>query len=292
MAKTLGILYSELRADEQALIEAARKAGVEPVLLKAEEAVFDLQDGRVIAPGAVDVVIERTVDHFVALYSLLLFERAGVRTVNTSDVARICGDKLLTTLAFQEAGLPTPRTEIAFSSDTALGAIEELSYPAMLKPLTGDKGALVARLNDFDAAKAVLEHKDRLGQYDHSIYYLQEYLQNRPGRDIRVFVVGGEVVKAVYLIANKATSSAGLNQTVIECPLSQEIIELALAAAGAVGGGVLAVDLIEDGDRLMAIEVDYTIEMSALGLAQEIAPRIIEYALADLPDDYETDLTD
>src|SRR3954449_10730124 len=112
MAKKLGILYRQLREDEQALIEAARKAGVELVLLKAEEAVFDLQDGRVIAPGAVEVVIERTVDHFVALYSLLLFERAGVRTVNTSDVARICGDKLLTTLAFQDAGVPTPRTEI------------------------------------------------------------------------------------------------------------------------------------------------------------------------------------
>ncbi len=292
MAKKLGILYSQLREDEQALIEAARKQGVEPVLLKAEEAVFDLLDGRVIAPGAVDVVIERTVDHFVALYSLLLFERAGVRTVNTSDVARICGDKLLTTLAFQDAGVPTPRTEIAFSSETALQAIEELSYPAMLKPLTGDKGALVARLNDFDAAKAVIEHKDRLGQYDHSIYYLQEYLQNRPGRDIRAFVVGNRVIKAVYLIANKATSSAGLNQTIIECPLTPEIIEVARAASQAVGGGVLAVDLIEDGERLVAIEVDYTIEMSALGLARELAPHIIQYALSDLPADYLTDITD
>src|SRR5436309_12510585 len=159
MAKKLGILYSLLREDEEALVEAARKLGVEPVLIKAEETTFDLQDGRVIAPGDVAVVIERRIDHFVALYSLLLFERAGVRTVNSSDVARICGDKLLTTLAFQDAGVPTPRTEIAFSAETAQEAIEELGYPAMLKPLTGDKGALVARLNDYDAAKAVIEHK-------------------------------------------------------------------------------------------------------------------------------------
>lgn len=279
MAKKLGILYSQLREDEHALIAAARKQGVEPVLLRAEEAIFDLQANRVIAPGAVEVVLERTVDHFVAYYSLLLFEQAGVRTVNTSDVARICGDKLLTTLAFQEAGVPTPRTEIAFSAEIALQSIDDLGYPVMLKPLTGDKGALVARLNDFDAAKAVIEHKDRLGQHDHSIYYLQEYLQNRPGRDIRAFVIGEEVVKAVYLIANKATSSADLNQTVIECPLTPEIEQIALAAARAVGGGVLAVDLIEDGDKLVAIEVDYTIEMSALGLTEELAPRIIAYAL-------------
>lgn len=291
MGKKLGILYSQLRDDEKALIEAARKQGVEPVLIKAEDSTFDLQGSHVIAPGDVDVVIERTVDHFVALYSLMLFERAGVRTVNTSDVARVCGDKLLTTMAFQDAGVPTPRTEIAFSAETALQSIDELGYPAMLKPLTGDKGALVARLNDYDAAKAVIEHKDRLGQHDHSIYYLQEYLQNRPGRDIRAFVVGNEVITAVYLIANKATSSADSNQTVIDCPLTPEIEQLALQAAQAVGGGVLAVDIIEDGDSLVAIEVDYTIEMSALGLAELLAPKIIEYALSDLSE-YRTDVTD
>lgn len=281
MGKKLGILYSQLRDDENALIAAARQQGVEPVLLRTEEMVFDLHNGLVIAPGEVEVVLERGIDHFAALYSLMLLERAGIRTINSSEVARTCGDKLLTTLAFQDAGVPTPHTQIAFSADSSMEAIEELGYPVMLKPLTGDKGSLVARLNDYDAAKAVLEHKDRLGQYDHSIYYLQEYLQNRPGRDIRVFVIGSEVVKAVYLIANKATSSSDDNLTVIDCPLTPDIEGLALAAAHAVGGGVLAVDLIEDGDGLAAIEVDYTIEFSRLGLAEELAPRIIEYALRD-----------
>jgi [lysine-biosynthesis-protein LysW]---L-2-aminoadipate ligase len=280
MPVKLGILYSVLRDDEKALVEAARRQGIEPVLMCMEQLLFDIQDGNILAPGDVDVVIERGTDHFVALYTLLLLERAGVKTVNTSEVARICGDKLLTTLAFNDAGVYTPRTQIAFNVGGAMSAVDELSYPVMLKPLTGDKGALVARLNDYDAAKAVLEHKDRLGQYDHAIYYLQEYLQNRPGRDIRAFVVGDEVVRAVYLIANKATSSADDNLTIIECELTPEIEQTALAAARAVGGGVLAVDLIEDGDRLAAIEVDYTVEFSKLGLAEELAPRIIQYAVS------------
>ena len=83
------------------------------------------------------------------------------------------------------------------------------------------------------------------------------------------------------MIANKATSSADRNLTVIDCPLTPEIESIALAAAQAVGGGVLAVDLIEDGDRLAAIEVDYTVEFSYLGLADELAPLIIKYALRD-----------
>jgi [lysine-biosynthesis-protein LysW]--L-2-aminoadipate ligase len=277
--KKLGILYSELRDDEKALIAAARQHGVEPVLIKNEGLVFDLQGGRVIAPGAVDIVLERAIDHFAALYSLLLFEQAGIETLNSYEVARVCGDKLLTTLAFQQNNVPTPRTLITFSNQAALQSSEELGYPVVLKPITGDKGSLVARLNDRDAAKAVLEHKDRLGQYDHSIFYLQEFIQNRPGRDIRAFVVGSEVVKAVYLIANQATSSADEDLTVIECEVTPEISRIALAAASAVGGGVLAVDLIEDGESLSAIEVDYTVEFSKLGLAAEIAPKIIEYAL-------------
>ncbi len=277
--KKLGLLYSQLRDDEHALIAAARQRGVEPILICNEELVFDLQNGRVIAPGVVDVVLERAVDHFAALYSLLLFEQAGIEAVNSYEVARICGDKLLTSLAFQENNVPTPRTMITFSNKAALEACEEIGYPLMLKPITGDKGALVARLNDRDAAKAVLEHKDRLGQYDHSIFYLQEFIQNRPGRDIRAFVIGDEVVKAVYLIANKATSSSDDDLTVIECEVTPAIEGVALAAARAVGGGVLAVDLIEDGDNLVAIEVDYTIEFSKLGLADAIAPKIIEYAL-------------
>jgi len=277
--KKLGLLYSQLRDDEHALIAAARQRGVEPLLICNEELVFDLQNGRVVAPGVVDVVLERAVDHFAALYSLLLFEQAGIETVNSYEVARICGDKMLTSLAFQENDVPTPRTMITFSNKAALEACEEIGYPLMLKPITGDKGALVARLNDRDAAKAVLEHKDRLGQYDHSIFYLQEFIQNRPGRDIRAFVIGDEVVKAVYLIANKATSSTDDNLTVIECEITPALKGVALAAARAVGGGVLAVDLIEDGDNLVAIEVDYTIEFSKLGLAETIAPKIIEYAL-------------
>lgn len=277
--KKLGILYSQLRDDEKALIAAARHQGVEPVLLKSDELSFDLQDGRVIAPGQVDVVLERTIDHFVALYALLLFEKAGVETINSYDVARTCGDKLLTTLAFQDNEVPTPRTIINFSNSAALDTVEELGYPVLLKPITGDKGSLVARLNDRDAAKAVLEHKDKLGQYDHSIFYLQEYIRNRPGRDIRAFVIGEEVVKAVYLIANKATSSADEDLTIIDCEVTPDIERVALAAANAVGGGVLAVDLIEDGDGLSAIEVDYTVEFSKLNLTDEIAPKIIEYAL-------------
>jgi [lysine-biosynthesis-protein LysW]---L-2-aminoadipate ligase len=63
----------------------------------------------------------------------------------------------------------------------------------VLKPIVGSWGRLLARVNDRDAAEAILEHKDVLGSYLHSIYYIQEYIA-KPGRDIRAFVVGDETI--------------------------------------------------------------------------------------------------
>jgi [lysine-biosynthesis-protein LysW]---L-2-aminoadipate ligase len=281
MGKSLGILYTELREDEQALITAARRRGIEPVLINTNDLVFNSGDCSLSGlPTAVDVVIERAIDHFVALYCILLLERAGIKVVNSYAVAQVCGDKLLTTLALCDNAVPTPLTKAAFSLESALDTTELMGHPVMLKPLTGDKGRLVARLNDYDATKAVLEYKTDMRRYDYSVHYLQEYIQNRPGRDIRVFVVGHRVIKALYLLNNKITSSQDRNPVVANCPITPEIEQIALAAAQAVGGGVLAVDLIEDGDNLKVIEVDYTIEMSCVKHAGLLAPYIIEYALS------------
>ena len=67
----------------------------------------------------------------------------------------------------------------------------------MLKPVTGSWGRLLARINDRDAAEALFEHKALLGGPEHSVFYLQRHI-DKPGRDIRAFVVGDAVVCAIY----------------------------------------------------------------------------------------------
>lgn len=279
MGKTLGILYTCLRTDENALIAAAHRQGVKPLLISTNKLVFDLQKANSNLPQA-EVILERAIDHFIALNCLLLFQKLGCTTVNTYEVARICGDKLLTSLALVEKGLPTPLTQLAFNATSALAAMDDMGYPVMLKPLTGDKGVMVTKINDHTAGQIAAQFKKRLPEYDSSIYYFQRFIDNRPGRDIRAFVVGDQVVRAVYLIANQVTHSGSIRYTVIDCPLTTELERLALAAAHAVGGGVLAVDIIEDGEGYQVIEVDYTVEMSCVGLEDQLAPYIIDYALS------------
>ena len=67
----------------------------------------------------------------------------------------------------------------------------------MLKPAVGSWGRLLSLVSDRYAAEAILEHKEMLGSYHHSIFYVQEYVP-KPGRDIRSFVVGDECICAIY----------------------------------------------------------------------------------------------
>lgn len=270
-----GMLFSRIRVEEKLLIKAARRRGIEFVMVDSREAVFDL-DSRF----GYDVLLERDVSHARALYALNLFENSGVQTINSYHVALVCGDKVATSKALRDAGVPTPDVKVAFTRESALAAIDELGYPVVLKPVTGSWGRLMAKLNDRDAAEAVLEHKDHLGSYYHKIFYVQKFL-NKPGRDIRAFVIGDEVVCAIYRTSDHWITNTARGASASNCPLTPDLKKISLAAATAVGGGVLAVDLIESDDGMLAHEVNYTIEFrnSIHTTGVNIPEKILDYAV-------------
>jgi len=234
--------------------------------------------------GDYDVVLIRCVSHSRALYAAKILSEWGVRTVNSYEVIATCGDKILTTLALLEHGVPTPHTVIAFDGESALAAIEEMGYPVVLKPPVGSWGRLMAKLNDRQAAEAVIEHKQALNSSRHAPFYIQDYIP-KPGRDIRTLVVGGETLYAIcrnssHWITNTARGGRASNH-----PLTSEIDRLSRAAARAVGGGIVAVDILEAPDgRLLVSEVNHTPEFhgafEATGL--DIAGKMVEYVLKEL----------
>jgi [lysine-biosynthesis-protein LysW]--L-2-aminoadipate ligase len=194
------------------------------------------------------------------LYALRILNDWGIPTVNSYEVALICGNKLETTSALIRDKVPTPRCKIAFTPESALQAIEEMGYPMVLKPAIGSWGRLLSKVNDREAAEAILEHKQVLGNYQHSIFYIQEYI-DKPARDIRSFVVGDETIAAIYRYGQHWITNTARGGRAENCPVTPEINELSLAAAKAVGGGVVAVDLLEAQDgRLLVNEVNYTME--------------------------------
>jgi [lysine-biosynthesis-protein LysW]--L-2-aminoadipate ligase len=196
-------------------------------------------------------------------------------------VAENCGNKLLTTSALVRVGIPTPQTMVAYTPDSALEAIEQMGYPVVLKPGVGSWGRLLAKVNDREAAEALLEHKQVLGSYHHSIYYIQEYI-DKPGRDIRAFVIGSETICAIYRRSPHWITNTARGGEASNCPITPELDELCQKAAAAIGGGVVALDLFEDEQRgLLVNEINYTMEFrnSIDTTGVNIPAKVIDYVL-------------
>src|SRR5690606_20061598 len=138
-------------------------------------------------------------------------------------------------------------------------AIEEMGYPVVLKPAVGSWGRLLARINDRDAAEAILEHKQTLGSFHHSTFYLQEYIQKAGGCDIRAFFIGGETICAIYRSSEHWITNTARGGEASNCPVTPEMDAICRRAAEAVGDGILAIDLFEDPDRgLLVNEINAT----------------------------------
>jgi len=274
----IGLLHSLIRKEEKLLIEAFRNAGVEPVMIDDRKLILDFHT----APE-IDILVERSINHSRALHALRLFESAGIPCVNSHHVSQICGDKLLTTAALKDCGIAQPKCRVAFTEESALQAIEELGYPVVLKPAVGSWGRLLSKINDRDAAETVLEHKSVLGSYHHSIFYIQQYIE-KGGRDIRSFVVGDECIAAIYRTSDHWITNTARGAQASKCEVTDDVAQISVAAATAVGGGIVAVDLFESDGGLLVNEVNYTMEFrnsidtTGIDIPAVVASYVIEQA--------------
>ncbi|NLF77956.1 MAG: lysine biosynthesis protein LysX [Chloroflexi bacterium] len=276
----IGILCSRVRVEEKLLFAAFEGLGVSPV--RIDERALAAPVGRLVPE--VDVLLERSVSATAGLVATQIYEAAGVRVINDSATASVCADKVRTSLALAAADVPQPETIVALGEEAALDAIEYLGYPAVIKPAVGSWGRLLARVNDRDAAEALIEHKSVLGGVNHQVFYVQEYIR-KPARDIRAFVIGDETICAIYRSAAHWVTNTARGGQASNCPVTPDIADLCRRAARAVSGGaggVLAIDLLEDPMRgLLVCEVNHTMEFrnSIDTTGVDIPGRIARYVL-------------
>jgi len=251
----IALLHGVVRREEKLLVDAFARAGeIDLVLL----------DERVIAfaPASVhdfDAVLSRSVSFSRGLYARRIFEARGVPCFNSARVAETCGDKLLTSLALERAAVPQPEFRVAFDETAALGAMEAMGFPVVLKPVVGSWGRLVARADDRDAAESLLEHRAALPSYMHHVYYLQRYV-DKGGCDVRAFVVGDQVIAAIRRWSASWRTNTHRGGRAEALPVSEELASVCLSAARAVGGGMLAIDLFETPDGYLVNELNDTME--------------------------------
>lgn len=262
MPPTISVVYDQLRWEEKAILQAARNRGIPVNMIDAKTAYFNLTSEEFSPIDFGDVVLQRCVSYFRNLHITAILEHRGYSVVNSYKVTSTCGNKLLTSLLLSKAGIPTPKTYVAFTPESAMKALEEVGYPALIKPVIGSWGRLIVPLKDRETAEAVFE--ERLYMFPlYQVYYIQEIVK-RPPRDLRVFVIGEEAVTGIYRYSFRdLKTNIARGGKAEACHLTDELREISLKAAEAVGGGVLGVDLMETNGGYMVHEINHTIEFQA-----------------------------
>ncbi|TME38958.1 MAG: 30S ribosomal protein S6--L-glutamate ligase [Chloroflexi bacterium] len=217
---TVGVLLSRVRVEEKLLLQELASRGVETKVIDDRTLVLPTEHRPDLG---VDVVLERCIQHGTALYALSILDGWCVPTVNTYEVAEVCGNKLLTTMRLVRHKVPAPKTRVAFTPEAALTAVEELGYPVVMKPLIGSWGRLVSRR-------------------------------------IRGFVVGDETICAIYRYSEHWITNTARGGRAENCPVTPELNDICVRAAKAVGGGIVAIDVLERDGELLVNEVNYTME--------------------------------
>ncbi len=96
-------------------------------------------------------------------------------------------------------------------------------------------------------------------------------------------MIGNETIAAIYRSSEHWITNTALGGKATNCPITPEINDLSLRAAEAVGGGMLAVDLLESPDGLLVNEVNYTMEFrnSIETTGVDIPAKMIDYVLRE-----------
>jgi [lysine-biosynthesis-protein LysW]--L-2-aminoadipate ligase len=277
-------VYDRIRWEEKALAQEAEKMGARVITIDAKILALDsTSEPKQIRKEFGDVVLERCISYFRGLHVTAYLEAKGLTVINPHEVGETCGNKYLTTLALEKAGIPTPRTLLAFTAESAKEAVTKIGYPAVLKPVVGSWGRGVAPLNDRESANTIIELREEMNGAMNQIYYIQEMVK-RPPRDIRTIVVGDRVIAAAYRYSSPEewrTNVARGGRTA-PYPITKELEDIVLKSAKAVGGGVLGVDAMESPEGLVVHEVNNTVEFKGASQVSEanIPAAIASYALS------------
>ena len=255
----IGILVDRVAAEEKLLLKEFENRNVDLEMVDVRKMILRLDDPE--PWRRFDVIFDRSVSFSKALATLQILNGWQIPTVNTAAVVETCGSKLTTSVELERHGIPTPQVTIAYSTDSALQAIEAMGYPVVMKPAIGSWGRLLSKINDRDAAETILEHKSSLGNYTHSIFYIQQFVEKAEAKDVRSFVIDGETICAIDRRSEHWITNTARGASTANCPVTDRINELSCRAAEAVGGGMLAIDLFEDIDgNWLVNEVNHSME--------------------------------
>lgn len=174
-------------------------------------------------------------------------EKNGMRVFNSAEALEICDDKGLTAVALESSGIKMPKTVVlpkSFMPYSDIGFIDKLEqaigYPMVLKECHGSFGKQVYLISNRS------ELVERITAITPRTMLCQEFIQNSYGRDVRIQVVGDEVVAAAYRKAKEGDFIANVTNggKMYAYNPSEEMKKMAIAACRQVGADFAGVDVL------------------------------------------------
>ncbi len=218
-----------------------------------------------------NITLQRCTSYYRGLHSTAFLEYKKQSVLNDLKTIINAGNKMLTSLALISNGVPSPLTSVSTSYETAMKQFsEKFQGRAVLKPVIGSWGRMIALMNNPESAMALLEDREYMYPL-YSIFYLQEYVK-RPPRDIRIFVIGDRVVCGMYRYQPEGDwrTNAAIGGRAEKCEITTELEKISLKAARSVGNGILGVDIMESERGYLVHEVNSTSEFKTIASTTQI----------------------
>lgn len=239
------------------LLEAAKKLDMDMQLKTNAELLIDITGVKTTAKLA-DFILFWDKDVKLACY----LEQLGYPVFNSSKAIGICDDKALTHLTLMKAEIPMPRTivspmtfhNIGYTNYLFLNEIaDRLGFPMVVKECFGSFGQQVYLVKDFD------ELLGRVKECGVKPLLFQEFIKSSIGRDIRLQVVGNQVIACMYRFSDngdfRANITAGGRMKAYVPTKEQE--ELALRCCKQIGLTFAGVDLLfSENEKPVVCEVN------------------------------------
>jgi RimK family alpha-L-glutamate ligase len=237
--------------------------------------ILDELDALIIRPigrGSLEELVFR----MDILYKL---ERQGFYMVNPPTAIEHCVDKYDILAVLEDEGVPVPRTLATESVNEAIKACNELCSDIVVKPIFGSRGKGATRVNDIDIADTIF----KAITFHHGVIYMQEFVPHGTS-DIRVFVIGNQVVASMRRVAQGWKTNYSQGAKPAPAKISKEFEEIAIKASKAVGCKIAGVDILEGPNGPRIVDVNSQPGWKGLQAVAKvnIAEEIVKFVLAEL----------
>ncbi len=280
LIEVVHFLYDVIRLDEKLLIREFDNLRMNYRLINAEKLTFEFPNS-----NDMGIAFIRTVSQHRTQMLSQLYEAIGGKSINPAMSILIGNNKAVTLAILSRLGVPIPNSVVALSSKIAIRSLDRIGVPAVIKPVHGSWGRLVSLVGSSDDMDLLIRHRNSMENPQYGTYLLQEFVK-KPGRDIRVTVVGDRAVAAIYryVVGDDWRTNTARGGKAEAVRIDPELEDISVKATKAIGAYYAGVDVVESDGGYKVLEVNTVPEfknvqrVTGVNVARHIAELVLDMA--------------